>query len=207
MHLVGAVAVVKVEVVKINIGAVRGKVTIDIGKRYAVQNNFFRLKLAVENRSGRRALDDSFKSRVTFGNVLFGQFAFKTFQTNIIALNDKIHNLRCLINRAVQNHINHRRSYLEVLQAENVAFQEIIARHAAEEDTTITAAIELDIADDLRIVDCASDFNSVSDVAGYGLVGCYERGDVFCADLRGVELQINCLIARQADFALNDRPF
>ena len=195
------------EVFKINIGAVRGKVTIDIGKRYAVQKKFVRLEHAVEKRSGGCALDNSFKGHVTFGGIFLWQFALEAFQTNILALNDKIHNLRRLINRAIQSHINHRRGNLEVLQAEDVAFQEVIARHAAEEDAAITAAIELDMTGDLRVVNGAGYLDGVGYVAGYGLVGRDECGNIFCADLSRVELQIDYLITRQADVAFNDRPF
>ena len=126
-----SVAVHEVEILQVGGGVFVGKMPVNICERDAVKINFVRRKFAVANRVVGRAFDNAFKGRVPFGGVIFGELCLKTFQTNILALDLEVHNLRGLVDSAVKNHVNHWRGNFKIAEVNGIAVEGIFAGHAA----------------------------------------------------------------------------
>ena len=151
----------------------------------------------MRDRSSNLAVEDAMP------RDLVGQLVLESLHVEIAHLSIEIeHALRA--DRPVQNHIHHRRIDVEDLHADDAVIEEVVSVHTREHRTRIAAAIEVDIADRMRIVKRPRELDDVIDIARDRLIGRNERRHVLHARAHRIDLQVDASLARKADRSVDE---
>ena len=92
---------------------------------------------------------------------------------------------------------------MEVLQAREAILHEVVAVHAGKQDAVVAAAVEVDVADGIGMVERARNLDGVVDITRDGLVGEGERRDVLHAGADRVDAHVDAPLPREADRAID----
>ena len=168
----------------------------DLPQLHTVHRDCVRLQLPAENRMGDHAPHLSVEDAVP--RDLIGQLVLEALHVEIAHLGVEVeHALRA--DRAVQNHIHHRRIDVEHLHADDAVVEEVVAVHTREHRPRVAAAREVDVAHRVRIVECPRELDDIVDIARDRLIGRNERRHILHACADRVDLQVNAPLARKAD--------
>ena len=91
---------------------------------------------------------------------------------------------------------------MEVLQAREAILHEVVAVHAGKQDAVVAAAVEVDVADGIGMVERARDLDGVVDITRDGLVGEGERRDILHAGTDRVDAHVDAPLPCEADRAV-----
>ena len=201
LEVVAAVALHEAEAVERDHAALVMRVAVSARDVDAVERQRFRIERAVENRRVDEARHMAFECAMTSHFVR--QLVLDALHVDVAHVDVEVQAL-IEADRAVQHSIDHRRIDMEDLQAQDVVLEEIVAVHARKQDAAIAAAVEMDVADSLGMVERTREMNRVVHVARDGLIGRDERRDVLHARAHAVDAQVERPFARQADGARDE---
>ena len=80
---------------------------------------------------------------------------------------------------------------MEILQAQNTVFEKVVPVHTGQQHAMITAAIKVNIAHGLWLVQCARNLDDIVHITRQRLVWRYQGHDIFHAGAHGIEPQID----------------
>ena len=172
----------------------------DVRDRLVVERDGGRRQDAVERRGHQCAADLAGEGALAADRVR--ELVCKALHVDLVDARDHVE-VPVAVDRAVEVHVDHRREDVEVLQAREAVLHEVVAVHAREQDTVVAAAVEVDVADGIRVVERARDLDRIVDVACDRLVGEGKGSDVLHARADRVDAHVDAPLARQADGAVD----
>ena len=173
----------------------------NLAQLHTVHRDCVRLQLPAENRTGNRAPDLSVKDAVP--RDLVGQLVLEPLHIKIAHLCIEVEDAQ-RIDRAVQHHVHHRRIDVEHLHADNAVIEEVVTVHTGKHRSRIASAIEVDIADRVRIVERSRELDDVVDVARDRLIGRDKCRHILHTRADRVDLEVDAPLARKTDRTVHE---
>ena len=174
---------------------------VDLPQLHPVHHNRIRFQLPTENRTGDCPADLSVKDAVA--GDLVGQFVLEALHIEITHLCIEVEEAE-RVNRTVQNHIHHRRIDVEHLHADDAVIEEVVAVHTRENSARIAAAIEVNIADRVRVVERPRELYDVVDVARNRLIRRDKRRHILHACTHRIDLKVDAPLTRETNGSIHE---
>ena len=93
---------------------------------------------------------------------------------------------------------------MEHLHTDDAVIEEVVAVHTRENRARVAAAIEVNIAHRMRIIERPRKLNDIIDIARNRLIGCDECRHILHPRTDGVDLQVNAPLTRKTDGAVHE---
>ena len=108
---------------------------------------------------------------MTLERITLGEQRLHSAHVNVVNDADEIHFGCQTVDGSVEIHVDHGGIDVEVLNANGISLNNIVAVHAADEHASEGSSPKMNVADDLGLVESAGYLDDVIDVAGQFLIG------------------------------------